>query len=205
MSTHPMTPERFEQFARQPARTREELETMRANALAKGNVELAHIAAEVLAERFPTQTKQRSGPTQTTAAFLGRSETFGTGKEAYLWLLERFRQHQPLIFEAYELLRHKDRSAGTRVAKDPALLFPRGSSRIGNPANYATLTGGWYADTNLNHQDKFSTLVRFAHLAKLEYPEDWDFRVEGGTMELRKQQDLVIQVRELLRELGLAN
>ena len=198
-----MTPERFEQHARQPARTREDLETMRANALAKGEVELEHIAAEVLAERFPTHAMQRSGPTPTTASLLGRSETFSTGKEAYLWLLERFRQHQPSICEAYEHLRRKDRSAGTRVARSPALLFPAGSPRAGNQANYAALTGGWYADTNLNHQDKFLTLVRFAHLAKLEYPTDWDFRVEGGTTDLRKQQELVIQMREIHRELGL--
>ena len=61
-----MTPERFEQLARLPNRTREDLEAMRFNALVKGERELAAVAAAVLTERFPVQAKQRSGPTRTT-------------------------------------------------------------------------------------------------------------------------------------------
>jgi len=50
---------------------------------------------------------------QTTATFLGRSETFGTGKEAYLWLLERFKQHQPSLCEAYGTFRPELPPSGT--------------------------------------------------------------------------------------------
>ena len=43
-----MDPARFEQLARNPARTRDELESMKANALSRGETDLAHIAEEVL-------------------------------------------------------------------------------------------------------------------------------------------------------------
>jgi hypothetical protein len=133
---------RFEQLARGKSRTRDELETMRANALARGRIECARIADEVLRERFPVRTKKGGGATPTTA-----------------------------------------------------------TKRRGNPSYSAALTGGWFADINRSHQDKFSALLQLSHLSGLEYPTDWNFRVIGGTAELAQQQEMAIRAQELLAEL----
>lgn len=195
-----MDASRFEQIARS-ASTSEELENMKANALAKGQIQFAHIAEEVLRERFPVRSKKGKGPTPTTAGFRGRSERFPTGKEAYLWLVEQFRFYRPNIFEEYETLHERAKSTGRRFARNPESLFPTDSKRAGDPAYYSELSGGWYADTNLNHEAKFAALMQLGYLAKLEYATDWSFGVEGGTKELADQQDSVIKAQELLKEL----
>jgi hypothetical protein len=45
--------QRFEQLVRDPGKTREDLENMKKNALAKGKPDFASIADEVLLQRFP--------------------------------------------------------------------------------------------------------------------------------------------------------
>ena len=192
-----MNAERFEQIARNPARTRVELESMKANAIAKGEGELARIADEVLRGRFPVQIKRVGGPTPTVAAFRGTSETFPTGKEAYLWLVEQFKFYRPTILDDYQA---RARTASHRFAKKPEALFPVGSRRAGDPSFYTVLSGGWYADTNLNHADKFAALLQLAHFANLGYPSAWDFRVEGGTKELAAQQQAEMRAKKLLEE-----
>ena len=199
-----MDPTRFEQLARSPARTRDDLERMKANALSKGETELAHIAEEILHERFPIRTRVPSGRTPTTAIFRGHREQFDNGKDAYLWLVQEYRLYRPTIFDEYEALHARAKSAGRRYARTPESLFPPGSPRAGNPAYHAKLGGGWYADINANHQNKFSALVQLGHLANLDFPRDWNFRVEGGTPELadqQKHQAIILKAQEMLDEL----
>lgn len=174
---------------------------MKRNAIANGQTELAHIAEEILRERHPVKTKKTGGATPTTAVFRGRSETFPTGKDAYLWLVEQFKSYCPSALEQYEKLHERARSSGRRFARNPKSLFPPGSKRAGDSSYYSSLSGGWYADTNINHQDKFSALLQLGYVAKLEYPEDWAFRVEGGTQELAAQQEMVAMANEMLNEL----
>jgi hypothetical protein len=135
----------FERRARDTRRTRAELENMKANAAAKGAVEYARIADEVLQERFPIKAKSGGGPTPTTAAFQGRGEDFGSGKEAYLWLVEQFCHFKPDALEAYVALnrRGRGRLKGFRFARGADELFPAGSSRRGDPAYYAKLRSRW--------------------------------------------------------------
>jgi len=193
----------FERRARDPRRTRAELENMRANAAAKGAVEYAHIADEVLRERFPIKAKSGGGPTPTTATFQGRGEHFDSGKEAYLWLVEQLCHYKPDALEAYVALNRRGRAhvKGVRFSREADELFPRGSSRRGNPAYYAKLSNGWYADTNPSHKDKFAALMQLSHVCGLEYERAWDFRVSGATAELLEHQGAVIHARKLLDEL----
>ncbi|MDP3670900.1 MAG: hypothetical protein Q8R69_14565 [Telluria sp.] len=194
---------RFEQLARDPRRTRADLESMKANALAKGLVEFAKIANEVLLERFSVVTKRGGGRTPTTATFRSRSEYFESGKDAYVWLVEQFCQFRKDTLENYISLHRRagTRSKGCRFAKNPDDLFPENSSRRGNPSHYIELISGWYADTNLNHKDKFAALMQLSYVCKLEYSTDWDFRVTGATEELLEHQEAVIRAREILEEL----
>ena len=96
-----MDASKFEQIARNPGRTCQDLENLKANAISKGETELARIADEVLRARFPMPAARTGGPTRTTAAFRGRSETFSTCKEAYLCLLEQLQSSRKTIFEEY--------------------------------------------------------------------------------------------------------
>lgn len=193
----------FERRARDPRRTRAEIETMRSNAAAKGAVEYVRIADEVLRERFPIKAKAGGGPTPTTAKFQEYSEDFGSGKEAYLWLVEQFFHYKADALEAYVALNRRGlvRAKGFRFAREPDELFPAGSSRSGNPAYYAKLSNGWYADTNLSHKDKFAALMQLSYVCGLEYETAWDFRVSGATAELLEHQEAVIHARQLLDEL----
>jgi|GEM_PF-4784282 len=175
---------------------------MRANALAKGNRELAAIADEVLLERFPSTTARRTGgSTPTLARFRERSERFQTGKDAYIWLIKEFLAFRSTVLDEYAALHRKAKSTGSRFSKDPNALFPPDSPRAGDSAYFTDLDGGWFADTNLNHRDKFVALMQLAYLCKLDFPNDWTFDVEGATDELKKQQALVLKAKEILRRL----
>lgn len=176
-------------------RTRGELENMKANALLKGNADLAHIAEEILQERFPIKTGGH-GSTPTTALFRGQRRQFDSGKRAYLWLIQEFRLYRPKILDEYEALNTRAKSVGRLYARTPESLFATGSPHAGNPAFYEKVAEGLYAYTNLNHEAKFKGLVQLGHLANLEFPRDWHFRVDRGTQELadRQRNEAIIRV-----------
>jgi len=189
------------------AKTRAELEQLKTNVLARGDAESARLVETVLTERFPVRTKQRGGTTQTEATFKGRRESFDSGKEAYLWLLERLRATDPLAVEKFLDLqgRSAPRARGRRFASTREGLFPPGSPRASVPSYSAQLPGGWYADVNLSHKDKFATLLVLSHVCSLRYPLDWEFRPLGSTRALREHQEAVVRAKELLDELLRAN
>ncbi len=194
---------RVEQRARALAK-RADLEQLKANALATGESEAAHLINEILVERFPAVlAKQGAGRTPTTATVKARREDFDSGKDAYLWLVEQFRGHRPTVLAEYQALpqRSGGLSRGSRFARTSSELFPEGSPRASDTSYYAELSGGWFADTNINHKDKFTALMKLAHICGLEYPVDWDFRPTGGTKELVDHQAVVVSVRALLTEM----
>lgn len=194
---------RFESIVRDPRRTRADIEMMRRHALDKGETECAAIASEVLRARFPATTKRGGGATPTTARFLNDTREFGSGKEAYLWLVAMFSAHRYDALDRYVALHRQagSRSRGCRFARNPLDLFPQGSRRRGDTAHYVKLGFGWFADTNLSHDDKFSTLIQISFSSDLEYAEHWDFQVTGATDKLRAHQEAVLRARELLDEL----
>jgi hypothetical protein len=196
--------ERFTAQVRNPERTREELETMRANAIDKNATEFVRVVDDVLLERFPNKlTKKGGGKTSTTAVFRSKTEHFESGKEAYLWLVEQFCRFHKIVLVEYDQLhtRAGNRSRGKRFSRNHQSLFPEGSRRRGDPSYYAAVGDGWYADVNLNHDDKFAALLQLSYLAKLEYEQDWEFKVHGATEQLKEHQKRVIRGRKLLDEL----
>lgn len=192
--------DRFETIVRNPCRTQADIETMRQNALDKGEIECAKIASEVLCARFPKTSKRGGGATPTTARFLDETREFGCGKDAYIWLAARLLAHRSDALDRYLALhqRSDSRSQGCRFARSPLDLFPPGSERRGDSAHYAKLGLGLFADINLSHDHKFRTLIQLSFCAGLEFAEHWDFRVTGATDKLRDHQEAVLLARKLL-------
>ena len=168
-----MNIERLMQIAKGVA-TRAELEQLKANVIQKGNIEAAQLVNEILLERFPVKAKSGGGATPTEAAFLGRVKSFENGKEAYIWLIEQFQAHVPNAIPEYLRLqaRSRSRARGSRFAKSPAELFPPGSARADKVSHYSGLSGGWFADVNIDHKDKFATLLKLSHACSLSYPAE---------------------------------
>jgi hypothetical protein len=183
-------------------KTRAELEQLLQNALAKKELEAARLVGEVLAERFPSPSNIRRGATPTEARFKDSRESFPSGKEAYLWLLEQLRLRTPSVLETYSRLQaRRRRIRGRRFARSVTELFPPGSQRIEHASHHAELGGGWFTDVNLDHQDKFAVLLSLSQLSGLQYPVDWDFRPIGGTAELEAHQAAVVRAEEIVAEL----
>jgi hypothetical protein len=192
----------FERRLRDPRMSRNDLETMQRNAAANGQLEHAELARRVLQERFPRSPNRSGGGTPTVARFLKDEQSFETGKAAYLWLVDRFLSYRPDVLDEY--LKRKALSVtspeGRRFGRNAKELFPAGSSRAGDTKYFSLIGSGWYVDTNLNHDDKFAALLQLASICQLSYPQDWDFRVSGGTTQLRAHQDTVRRAEELLAE-----
>lgn len=194
----------FEARARNPSLTRAELESLVENALAKGNKEFDAMAAEVLRERFPTAKRKSAGATPTTASIKGRVEQLASGKDAYIWLVERLRNHRPGLLSAYRERQSHSLNPGGRsyFATSVEALFPQGSTLAVTPGTCVELQEGWFANVNLNHAQKFDILLTLAAIAGLRYPDDWDFKVTGATESLSEKQASAVLSETLLRELG---
>jgi hypothetical protein len=195
-----MTPEQFESRAL-ACNSREEVENLKANALARGWPDLAEIAQRVLSENFPVKVRKGGGATPSHATFKGKSASFDSGKDGYVWLVNQFGLYNPSLFAEYEDFHRKRESAGCRLARAPEALFPEGSNRSATASNYAAVSVGWYVDANLNHAGKFALLLQLGYLARLEYPTEWNLQVEGSIEELADRQRVVLRARELLAEL----
>lgn len=198
-----MDAQEFERRARNPSLTREQLETLKANALTKSKLEFANIANDVLQERFPSGGKKSVGATPTTATFGETSREFRSGKDAYLWMVERLRNHKVGLLETQDHWHQRAFKGITRryFARSPQELFPPGSELPKKAGTVAELVGGWHANTNLNHDQKFQILLRLAAICGLEYPGDWEFRVTGTTVALAERQATAVQAAQLLEEL----
>lgn len=195
-----MTPEQFEQRSRS-CRTRQDLEQLKANALSRGRKDFAQIAHDLLDELFPVRTRKSGGATPSTVTFKGKSQSFSSGKDGYVWLVEQFGVHQKTLFAEYEDFHRKRKSGGCHLAQAPKGLFPIDSNRAETTSNYAAVVGGWYVDANLNHVGKFALLLQLGYLAKLHYPTDWNFEIEGSTEDLANRQKAVVRAEKILQEL----
>jgi hypothetical protein len=193
----------FERRARKPTLSRDELETLKLNALAKDNREFAAIVDEILRERFSAVSRKSGGATPTTAVFLNREQDFPSGKDAYLWLVQRFREHKSGLFESQELWHRRAFKGATRTyfATSPQELFPKGSEQSSISSNFSEIPGGWYANVNLSHGQKFDILLGLSAVCNLEYLKHWDFRVVGASLALAEKKKHVARGQELLEEL----
>ena len=192
--------EKLEQVARS-AKSRSHLEQLCQNVRERGDSDAIYLVTEILLERFPIQARSRTGKNPTEATFRQQKELFETGKEAYLWLLEEFRQSRPGALERFGLLQGRNtRAIGRRFAKSAAALFPPGSSRASKASYWAKLGDGWFTDVNLDHAAKFATLLSVGRLCGLAYLADWDFQPVGSTDALREHQESVIRAQEIVAE-----
>lgn len=198
--------DKFEKIVSNPARSEQDLKTMLENALKKDAREHATIAKMELDRRYPgwdVIKSRKGGAKPAIARFFERAQSFSTSKDAYLWLIERFIDSKPSVFDdpskdtIYLALGRKRNYFGRNMKK----MFHGTPKLIENPCNYALLTNGWYANINLNNPQKFDILMRFAALSGMEYPAQWDWEVLDPTELLMDKQTATIRAKQLLDEL----
>lgn len=191
----PMDINRFLMLLQDPAREQKDLMTMRENALARNAIEHVHAAECILNQRFPNWRivrSRRGGSKPTDAMFLGKKIHFDSEKDAYIWLMERFTQYYPKLFNEINW-------ATVFVAKGKrTLYFARSLSQLFSTApdhvvdahKYHRLANGWYAKLVLSEPQKIHLLRKFAAVAKLRIGTDWDW------------DDFSKGINEILPELG---
>jgi hypothetical protein len=197
--------DKFSKMVCDPAKTEQDIKTMRGNALQKGAREHAAVAEAELDRRFPGWDVIRSrkgGAKPTIVRFLGKEQYFSTSKDAYLWLIERFVSAKPSVFDdpskdtIYLALGKKRNYFGRSLKK----MFHGTPNLADNPSNYALIANGWFANINLNNAQKFDILMRFAALAGMEYPTQWDWEVLDPTELLMDKQAATIIAKQLFDE-----
>lgn len=176
------------------------------NAKAKGLREYAAIAKAELDRRFAGWDRvksRRGGAKPTIARFLGKEQHCDSSKDAYVWLVERFINKNPKVFDEPS----KDTlfvALGKRrnyFGRSAARMFSGNPELAENSSNYVQLSNGWYANTNLNNAQKFDILMRLAALARLKYPEQWGFEVLDPSDALMDRKDAIRTAMRLLDEL----
>ena len=200
-----MNLDRFEQLVKNPRRTRVELEQLLRNAIEAGSVEYATLAKEVLDQKFPGRQDVRSrrgGRKPTVARFLDKTREFGTSKEAYVWMVERFAAIRPDVFQepSSDTLYLAFGKRRNYFAKSPTKLF-EGTPELANDANhFARLTNGWFVNLNMSNAQKFDILSRLAAITRLSYLDKWDWEVLDPTDALIDKQRAKIKAQAIMEE-----
>lgn len=176
-----MNETRLHQLINNPDKTQQELETLNRNALAKKELELAHLIQRKLDERFPgwDQVSGRGGSKTTKVRFGQERKQFPSSKKAFIWLIEQFSSLMPQLFTLVDWETEFIAKGSKRLylGKSPEKLF-FGTPQLAHDANnYHQLTNGWYLNVNLNNDQKLDILMRFSVLAQLEYDRDWHWQV----------------------------
>src|SRR5579862_9494357 len=109
-------------------------------------------------------------PTQ--VSFRGVIASVATQEEAYEWLLDKFLAVKSEFSERER--REINRRSRTRLylSRSPEELWDR-STHLIEERRYKKMSGGWYANMNLDLETKSGVLRRFAWIAKLNEGEDW--------------------------------
>jgi hypothetical protein len=192
--------EKFREMVESPNRSKDELLSIRANALSKDAFPHILLAEEVLEQRFPGWRKEpssRGGSKPTVAMFEGERREFPSQKDAYLWLIERFIARNPKPFVELDwqtLLIAK----GPRIlyfAKSLRVLFRQRPDLAKDKNKYSRLSNGWYAQLVLNEEQKVEILERIASVSNLRMGVDWDWNGRGLAPDR-------IDADELFRELS---
>lgn len=209
----PVTLEQFRESIRGESEEQltQRFENCRANAKYG---EHAILLKRELDSRFPGWDKprtRRGGSRPTIARFRGNEQEFSTARAAYIWLVERFATITPTLFTDIRwettgyvgVGRRKGVGGAARnyFAKAPAKLFRQTPSLAEKPSNFHRLTNGWYVNLNLNTQENFEILCRFAAVSKLKHREDWDWEVFDPTEQLHDARQRAIFAEELMKEM----
>ena len=126
-----------------------------------------------------------------TARFRDIQEQFASGREAYIWLVEKFISSKPATFKgdpSSNALKAILGNSQKYFANNVETLFHDAPHCIAQKSMFARLTNGWVASVILSNAQKFDILLRFAAVAQLSYPQDWDWTVQGASALLVNKQ-----------------
>jgi hypothetical protein len=139
--------------------------------------------------------------TPSIARFRDVQEEFVTGRMAYIWLVENILAEKPTIFADPSRKKLEAILGNSRkyFAHNLETLFQDSPHLIAGKSTYARLTNGWVASVTLSNAQKFNILLRLSALARLSYPQDWEWTVQGATALLADKQAASI-VSDRLRE-----
>lgn len=164
------------------------------NTRAKKAEQHEELVLRELDRRFPgweTATRARSGGrTPNLAIFEGRKQQFGTAKEGFSWLaaqmIDRAERGSGISDERLEIASSERRKY---LAHSPEDLFSSSPHLAEDSNNYVKMPLGWYRNVNLPNKDKFDVLARFAWIASMKHPDDWDWIVDANTEDFVKRRE----------------
>src|SRR5687768_7466402 len=141
---------RFEALLNDPAKSKDDLMTMRQNAARKSAVEHVALVERVLDKRFPewrVVRTRRGGATPTDVSFRGEKRHFETAREAYVWLIEQFIRAYPKPFVDldWETLFVARGPRAIFFARSLRKLFGDKDHLAADTSKHQRLSNGWYA------------------------------------------------------------
>ena len=194
-----MNIDKFLELLEDPGRSKNDLLSMRDNAIAKNALEHVHLAERVLDKRYPawrSPASKRGGSKPTDAMFLDEVRHFPTEKEAYVWLMERFVEHYPKPFKTIDL-ETKFVAVGARTlyfAKSLKNLFKTSPAHAADPTKYHRLSNGWYAKLILSEKQKVDLLYKFGTVAGLMMGRQWDWNGRAAASPQLSADELLAQL-----------
>lgn len=147
------------------------------NELMRLHDEISRLERDRTAGGIEKNKRRYSNAKETVCWFQGQEVTLETEKAAYIWMLERFIEFRPNLFELPIFARIVRARKRRYFAKNPADLYANNSKLAQNKNNYVRLTNNWYADANLSENRKREKLFELADLVGLTYGLDWRWDV----------------------------
>jgi hypothetical protein len=112
------------------------------------------------------------GRKQTTVSFHVTVRHFPTSKEAYIWLVDKILAYKPTLLSecGHALIEGRGRNYFGRA---PRALFPASPHLAEDQNHYEPVSGGWFANVNMDNRLKGVVLRRLARAAGLIYGVGW--------------------------------
>lgn len=208
----PLSLDDFGRMLDKPSRTKDDLITILHNC--KKDAQRAAEALDRLNSHWPGWDKPKAnkgGSRETIARFKTVETTHPSARAAYVWLIERFSQTFPQLFEdvrwettglvAVGRSRGPEGAARNYFARSPGGLFLRSPELAKNNNHFAQLLNGWYVSLNLNTVENFDILCRFGYVAGLRHENEWDWIVLDPSQGLSERNARNELARKLLQEL----
>lgn len=153
------------------------------NAISNGETEFAYIAKAQLDSRFPTWKcvrSRRGGATPAVASFHNVKQRFETAKEAYVWLIEKFIEAhpEPFLTSSWETMFIAKGTRRNYFGRNLKKMFHGSPHLADDQNNYMRLSNGWFANLNLNNDEKLTILFKFAAVGNFVFDQEWKWEIE---------------------------
>lgn len=176
---------KFKEIVQSSKRSRKELDILLLKATNKGEIEFINIIQQEFRRRGWNVNGPLGGATPTEVLFNDEKRIFSSAKKAYGWMIENFIKVHPEVFDTVSWETYFVAKGSQRLyfGRDKKKIFFGSPHLAEQSSNLISLSNGWFANVNLNNEEKFNILCKLAAVSGLTFNKDWGWKILRSPMD----------------------